>query len=69
MHGTTVSSARWEARVVWCHGAGDDQGGHQTSREEQHDQKISTKAAIATISRSDAAYSLMSLSFDPEPPI
>ena len=31
--------------------------------------KISTKAAIATISRSDAAYSLMSLLVDPEPPI
>ena len=31
--------------------------------------KISTNAAIATISRSDAAYSLMSLLFDAEPPM
>ena len=31
--------------------------------------KISTNAAIATISRSDAAYCLMSLLVEPEPPI
>ena len=31
--------------------------------------KISTKAAIAAIIRSDVAYSLMSLSLDPEPPM
>ena len=31
--------------------------------------KISTKAAIATMSRSEAAYSLMSLLVDAEPPM
>ena len=31
--------------------------------------KISTKAAMAAISRSDVAYSLMSLSLAPEPPM